>query len=133
METQQISDDKQAVQWGPEKRTGQELTRYPLDGEEWSLTQSDEWHERTDLPPRHYQRDEVPGKTRPCVLIIRSKDLAPAQPAAQKPARPSAGLKEDLGHALQAVRDMLQVGPSADVLKMVERDLMGALAQVEQG
>jgi hypothetical protein len=131
METQQQTDSQQAVTWGPDRRTGKVLDTIPAAGQEWKVTRSDGWHERTDLPFRAYQRAKGVN-TKPCDLIILASDLAPAEPVAQKPAPQSAGLKEDLSHALQAVRDMLQVGPSADVLKMVERDLMGALAQVEQ-
>lgn len=116
------------VRWDPSDRTGDALDSLPFDGEEWTRVKSDGWHERLDMPG-FYQREEVSGLTRPCVLTIRSRDLAPAESAPEKPAQ-TAGLREDLTHALQAVRDMLQVGPSAEVLKAVERSLMGALAQV---
>lgn len=131
-QTQQQTTDQPQVQWGPGQRTGQVLSTHTLEGEEFSVTRSDGWHERTDLPPGHYQRDEVPGKTRPCILTIRSKDLKPAEPAPVKPER-AAGLREDLATALASVRAALDGDlPEMARLQLVnaERDLMGALAQV---
>jgi len=127
-------DQQQRVQWGPERRTGRIRDEFPLHGEVWCVVESDEWHERVDLrepDQRYYQREET-ERTVPCVLTIRKRDLAPAAPAT--PRQPlSANLRADIENALQRVRDMLQVGLSAEGLTAVERDLMGALSQVEQG
>lgn len=133
-QTQQQSDDQQPVQWGPDRRTGKILDEFPLHGEVWCVVQSDEWFERKDLrdaDQRYYQR-EATKQTTPCLLTIRKRDLEPAAPAAE-PKRASAGLREDIGSALQRVRDMLQVGLSVEGMRAVERDLMGALAQVGEG
>lgn len=140
-QTQQTSHDPARVQWGPDKRTGKILNTITLDGEDWSVVDSDEWVERKDLrhaaADRFYQRKGSTPDPRcaPCLLIIRSRDLAPASPAA--PAKPAtAGLKEDLAQALAgivALRQTLTSEGARSLAATVERAILGAQAAVGEG
>lgn len=119
----------QRVEWDPKQRAGAVLDSLPFDGEEWSRVQSDGWHERLDMPG-FYQREPVPGLTRPCVLTLRSRDLKPAE-TQQPAAAPFATLREDLAEALQIVRSARESGSAGPVkLVTLERLLQGIQAQV---
>lgn len=131
--TDQVEPQGQAVQWDPPRRTGVVVDTIPMQGDEWSRVRSDGWQERLDLPG-FYQREAVPGLTKPCVLVIRSRDLEPVQPAPEQKA--TAGLREDAAAALATLREILAkglIGAQKDLAISLERTLLGIQAAVEQG